>query len=1444
MSAETATQTFKYTDDGRLIQSTAADATITLRCYYPQAGGASPDISAFMGSAWKNERKDSAAAPQTFCLKAPKTPAGLKRPIQAEFEYQKFAGQVLPIALTLYGYSTVKGSERAPLKQDTVVIIKGVTLSNLSNASGRGDTVWELKLAEGRTVPEVRCQQLVESSDELVATATAIERRYWGTEKCQLVTTRTQTADPAKGMTTLTLTSRTTDDPRDNIDLSTERRSLYSGRLLHRTEGGQQVRYTYDALGRVTGEMTYTSNPSQNELSERTDKVISDLVTRYEEIASGTRLIVFDRSQPQARRRRIWQDGLQQVIRIEEQREPGEDLSDSNFCPIHDAGRTLDYMPGGLQRVADPVDRPDYVSDWMWTGSKDTYSPLMTDDRAVIQDAQVEHDQTLGNVQGARVTHRSLQVNLPNGGVIQRDYSFMPADNKQNQDDEYDESMIVKHYETEQTLDWRGRLTTLKTHATEGTREFKIQYDDLDRPVLWSGADGTQIERAYHAMGTEVKSLTVMTKEGTKTVVGSQDIDAQSQVSARTVGARAYAFTYDNGRFAGATMPDTTQVFSERSADGNVLSWKGKTAKGDLTTLATFTYDPLQAAIQSRHTVTGADDSQQIVATDQHSPWLDSHQRQVCSDQILSAGFYYSLLGANYVTQYPNDSYVVAWQDRLGRRTRVQRNHLDYRYRYNAFGQCERVTVLDRQTGHTLIVGHEFDGLGQETCRTYWLNGSEFEKYEQQWSLSGQLIKKVVTREGEVCLSEAFEYDVRDRLKTWSVDEKTSNGPADESGKAIRRQVYGYDAINNLTLCETLYADNTTQKQEYTYSTENPTQRIKVVTINGNSAGATSRAESTLVYDANGNLTQDDQGRKLAYTLTGRLASITGKDKTLITRYEYDEQDRLAIQWDVKNSQSRVLVYSGDALCGEIWRNDSGKEIKRIRFDEEAGLAVQIVEGSSLHTVFTLSDPQNGMSSELQPDSASGLNRRSICYTPWGESPNAGQSAMLSGIGYNDARRDPVTGSYHLGNGYRTYSPALRVFQQPDSASPFGRGALNDYAYCSGDPVNLFDPDGHIMISRWGQENMLRSLDKMVSDWTWTPAPEPTPEKNSGFWAIMSSIIWGGVAILTAVAGVLLAIPTGGLSLALAGAALAATAVATGLSIASVALQNSNPELASKLGWAAFGIDMGTMLSGVVKSVVSRGARLIRWAGSKVGRLASKVKDEMTLARGFAGQIAPGKNTSGVVTGAKHGQAKYKIYVGDVDSKRLVVDSHGYFRKESKRFFVPSDTHISFYTPKYKVALTDHSNYSVDVRNKPQFGRNRPNFDPAKANKLIPDYNLAPLENDWYENAGYISKTTANMPTNTPQLKLAKDLQFEAEIDLRYSRFARSTGVDILRLTEGNTTFREVIEKILPNEQIKYKSIEGFFCRGKYLPKESRTAVRLKHALKLDTWFDFDLPTC
>jgi RHS repeat-associated protein len=64
--------------------------------------------------------------------------------------------------------------------------------------------------------------------------------------------------------------------------------------------------------------------------------------------------------------------------------------------------------------------------------------------------------------------------------------------------------------------------------------------------------------------------------------------------------------------------------------------------------------------------------------------------------------------------------------------------------------------------------------------------------------------------------------------------------------------------------------------------------------------------------------------------------------------------------------------------------------------------------------------------------------------------------------GYNGQRPDPVSGHYHLGNGYRAYSPVLGYFTTPDSWSPFAAGGINPYAYCAGDPINRADPSGHM----------------------------------------------------------------------------------------------------------------------------------------------------------------------------------------------------------------------------------------------------------------------------------------------------------------------------------------------------------------------------------------------
>ncbi|EJM70473.1 RHS repeat-associated core domain-containing protein [Pseudomonas sp. GM55] len=82
-----------------------------------------------------------------------------------------------------------------------------------------------------------------------------------------------------------------------------------------------------------------------------------------------------------------------------------------------------------------------------------------------------------------------------------------------------------------------------------------------------------------------------------------------------------------------------------------------------------------------------------------------------------------------------------------------------------------------------------------------------------------------------------------------------------------------------------------------------------------------------------------------------------------------------------------------------------------------------------------------------------------IGYSAYGE--QSAQQEVVGSLGFNGQLRESTIGWYLLGNGYRAYNPRLMRFHSPDSWSPFGRGGLNPYMYCAGDPVNWTDPTGH-----------------------------------------------------------------------------------------------------------------------------------------------------------------------------------------------------------------------------------------------------------------------------------------------------------------------------------------------------------------------------------------------
>lgn len=180
---------------------------------------------------------------------------------------------------------------------------------------------------------------------------------------------------------------------------------------------------------------------------------------------------------------------------------------------------------------------------------------------------------------------------------------------------------------------------------------------------------------------------------------------------------------------------------------------------------------------------------------------------------------------------------------------------------------------------------------------------------------------------------------------------------------------------------------------------------------------------------------------------------MSSQTKALLCEYRYDPVDRLSAQITPGQAAAEHF-YHRDHLVTEV-KGEQRPAI--VQFDDQP-LAQQHHTGSGINTALLGTDRQG---SELQALTDTASHR--FAYTAYGhQSPESG---LLSLLGFNGERRDSVTGHYVLGNGYRAFNPALMRFNSPDSWSPFGRGGVNAYVYCLGDPVNHTDPTGHVLAS-------------------------------------------------------------------------------------------------------------------------------------------------------------------------------------------------------------------------------------------------------------------------------------------------------------------------------------------------------------------------------------------
>ncbi|WP_395514960.1 RHS repeat-associated core domain-containing protein, partial [Pseudomonas syringae group genomosp. 7] len=567
-------------------------------------------------------------------------------------------------------------------------------------------------------------------------------------------------------------------------------------------------------------------------------------------------------------------------------------------------------------------------------------------------------------------------------------------------------------------------------------------YDAFDRMIKTTLPGGASVtcEYAVHSIEDLPTAISV---DGY--ILGRQSFDGLERRYKSVTGGREQMFTFETGQ----TQPKTVRTASEQTIEYMYLpSLSDQPLQREILgsgASATYTYDSKDARLSS------CEEQGQGLTRDYSTIGELKRETRTVGAQTWTMHYRYSLMGL--LMEYTDvlgqgQSYTY---DGAGRLTETQLGDITSTFSYDSLGQTCDIETLEGP--NKVAVKLIYDEFGREVQRDFDLGGVQ-QVMTQVYDANDRIKQRTLVEGGTLLRDEGYTYDARGRLTLYTCS--GSQLPVDPYGKSIQRQLFRFDNFDNLSEVQTVFPGGT-NVATYHYADRqiDPTQLLGVTNTHDE------YPELVLSYDADGNLIQDEQGRTLRYDALGRLLevsvpSIPGKHSD--HEYRHDALDVLAARENsqgveqrfyqdgkpvnqISGTQQRTFMRGGDGLLAD---QQSG-----------AGAATRLLATTLSNTV--LSEVVCG----AKHDSA---------YTAYGYRSS---DEPPGGTGFNGELTESDTGWQLLGNGYRAYNPVLMRFHSPDSLSPFGEGGLNAYVYVGGDPVNGVDPSGHVtaqqlIIRRYG----------------------------------------------------------------------------------------------------------------------------------------------------------------------------------------------------------------------------------------------------------------------------------------------------------------------------------------------------------------------------------------
>ncbi|MFB4393047.1 MULTISPECIES: RHS repeat domain-containing protein, partial [unclassified Pseudomonas] len=612
--------------------------------------------------------------------------------------------------------------------------------------------------------------------------------------------------------------------------------------LLTRDDNDVEIAYLYDALRRVVRETVAPGDPDLEATRKYTYQLVSGpggQATQTEEDVNGvvTQTLV---------------DGLNRVVARLRQDADNPDLAlRGQLRPIYRAR----YDALGNQVEQTELDWLDYEGQaprelplsrqFLFDGWGNPYCEIASD--------QVRHFDRLDPIgtrlwQGPQQTswRESADGTLRTGKTV----TWLTLFDEPTREERFDADGLSQSVNQ---LFYDGlQRKAREVNARNEVKQFT--YDAFDRLAEETLADDNVVYRDYARHSGE--DLPVRIRVG-DVVLGEQRFDGLDRMIESNTGGRLRQFSYEPGQIK------PSQV---RTPAGQLVEYRY---------LPQLSEEPVMRQITSQQIRTDYDydgKNARLQRCEEHGQVMSrayfSHgevRRETREYQGQTHTMHYqtSLLGRQlgYLDVLGNlQSYEY---DAHGRLTRTALSGITSEFGYDALGRMNRIDT--REGDRYLITTLHHDDFDREVRRDFD-TGDTRQSLSQAYDGEDSIVTKTLSEGSTLLRHETFEYDVRARLVRYECEGSVL--PEDPYGKVIQRQVFRFDALDNITRVQTTFAEGVNLANYY-FENEDPVQLSRI-----ENSHADYPAQIDLAYDADGNLIRDEAGRMLKYDGLGRLVRV------------------------------------------------------------------------------------------------------------------------------------------------------------------------------------------------------------------------------------------------------------------------------------------------------------------------------------------------------------------------------------------------------------------------------------------------------------------------------------------------------------------------------------------------------------------------------------------